>query len=211
MRKIAFPLVLFVSIMWVLHTVTKNFVVDPQLGDFLSMKSDEPSNKQLWIVTIRFHIAFAVIALITGPIALSRKIRIKLLLMHRWAGRIYVGSIALNYIPSLYASFYATGGLPSTIGFFILNTLWLVSTLRGLWFARMKKSKLHSEWMVRSYVLSLANMTIYILVTIFHRVLDLEYEFSYTLAVWLCSILNLTLTELIIRTFSSSSKRYIAT
>jgi hypothetical protein len=207
MKKVAYPLILFVSIMWVLHTVSKNFIVDPQLSRFLSMKSNELLNKSLWVIMIRIHIILAVIALITGPIALSKKIRIESLLTHRWMGRIYVGSIVLNYIPSFYVSFYATGGFPSVFGFFILNTLWLFSTLRGFWLARTKKIMLHSQWMIRSYALSLANMTIHILVTLFYNALDFRYEFSYTLAVWLCWLLNLSLAEFAIRMSSNSSKK----
>ena len=211
MKKAAYWLILFVSILWVLHTISKNFIVDPQFNRFLSMKQNELFNKSLWFMMIRVHIVLAVIALITGPIALSKKIRVKSLFMHRWMGRIYVGSIVLNYIPSFYVSFYATGGILSTIGFIILNTLWLFSTLKGLWLGKAKKMVLHSRWMIRSYALSLANMTIYILVTIFNKVLDLEYEVSYMLAVWLCSILNLTLAEFTIRFFSSFNKRYTET
>nr|WP_245548515.1 DUF2306 domain-containing protein [Gracilibacillus lacisalsi] len=67
---------------------------------------------------IRLHIIFAIISLITGPLGVIKKLRIKSIQFHRWNGRVYVLSILLNFIPGVYVSFFATGGWLSTIGFF---------------------------------------------------------------------------------------------
>lgn len=148
---------------------------------------------------IRIHILLAIIALLTGPIGVIKRIRIKSIKFHRWNGRLYVLSIMLNFIPGVYVSFFATGGWPSTIGFLFFNTLWLGTTILGFWFIKRQKVILHSQWIIQSVFLAFANMTIYIIVAITHNAMSFSYRDAYTIAVWLCWILNLNLAEITIR------------
>ncbi|MED3553930.1 DUF2306 domain-containing protein [Cytobacillus praedii] len=199
-KKVTNILIIIISIMWVLHTLSKNFVIDPLFQRFLSNKDQLLMNQSLWIVMIRIHILLAVAALMTGPLGLIKRIRLKSLQFHRWNGRIYVLSIILNYIPGFYVSFFATGGWLSTIGFLILNTLWILTTIKGYLFIKKKQIIPHKHWMIRSFFLSFANMTIYVIVKIIHHGINLSsYVTSYTIAVWLCWILNLCLAEIFIR------------
>lgn len=191
--------IIIITIMWVLHTLSKNFIIDPLFQRFLSNKEEYLMNQSLWFVMIRIHILLAIVALITGPLGLIQRVHSKSLHFHRWNGRVYVLSIILNYIPGFYVSFFATGGWLSTIGFLILNTLWIWTTLKGYVSIKKKQIIPHKHWMVRSLFLSLANLTIYISVTIIHHGVNLSYVTSYTIAVWLCWILNLCLAEIIIR------------
>lgn len=95
--------------------------------------------------------------------------------------------------------FLCNRGWLSTIGFLILNTLWIWTTLKGYVSIKKKQIIPHKHWMVRSFFLSLANLTIYISVTMIHHGVNLSYVTSYTIAVWLCWILNLCLAEIFIR------------
>lgn len=192
-------LFLIIPFMWVLHTLSKNFMVDPSFQGFLSKKDALLANESLWVIMIRIHILLAIISLIAGPLGVIKSIRDKSLKFHRWNGRIYVLSIALNYIPGLYVSFFATGGWLSTVGFLILNTLWLTTTLLGYSYIKKRQVLAHSKSMIRSFFLSFANMMIYIIVAITHNALSFSYDTSYTIAVWLCWILTLSLAELFIR------------
>jgi uncharacterized membrane protein len=198
-NKIIRMLIIIIPFMWVLHTLSKNFMVDPNFQRFLSQKDGLLANESLWVMMIRIHIILAIISLIAGPLGIIKSIRAKSLKFHRWNGRIYVLSIVLNYIPGLYVSFFATGGWLSTLGFLILNTLWIATTILGYSYIKKRQVLAHSQWMVRSFFLSFANMIIYIIVAITHNVLNLSYDTSYTIAVWLCWILNLSLAELFIR------------
>ncbi|MCF2943277.1 DUF2306 domain-containing protein [Paenibacillus tarimensis] len=91
----------------------------------------------------------------TGPIGLNKRLRTKSLALHRWNGGIYLYSIVINFIPGIFVSFFASGGLLSTVGFLILNTLWLLSTILGVYYIKKKNIQLHSIWMTRSFLLSL--------------------------------------------------------
>lgn len=185
--------------MWMLHTFSKNFMVDPQFESFISKKDQILTDDNLWFLMLRIHILLALISIITGPLGVIKGIREKSRTFHRWNGRIYVLSIILNFIPGIYVSFFATGGLPSIIGFLILNTLWLTTTILGYWYIKRQKVLLHSQWITRSFFLSFANITIYIFVAISHNLLNFSYGSSYTIAVWLSWSLNLLLSEFLIR------------
>jgi len=88
---------------------------------------------------------------------------------------------------------------PSTVEFLILNTLWHGITILRFWYIKRQKVILHSQWIIRSFFLSFANMTIYKIVAITHNAMNFPYESAYTIAVWLCWILNLYIREIIIR------------
>nr|WP_257131563.1 DUF2306 domain-containing protein [Bacillus sp. AFS017336] len=130
------------AVMWMMHTATKNFIIDPTFTSVLKLKEVQLSNLNLWIIIIRLHIILSIIALITGPIGLSKRIRKKLPVIHRWNGRIYVGVILFNIIPGYYVSFYANGGVWSITGFILLNTLWILTTITSYRFIR--KGRFHN-------------------------------------------------------------------
>lgn len=198
-QKNVVVLLFIIAIMWVLHTVSKNFMVDPTFESFLSRKDVILTNENLWTTMIQVHIILAVVALMTGPLGLVKKLRVPSASFHRWNGRIYVLSIVLNFIPGIYVAFFATGGWLSTFGFIVLELLWLTTTLLGYIHIRKRNIDKHRRWIIRSFSLSYANMTIYILVTTVHFGFTLSYAVSYTVAVWLCWIINLLLAEWIIK------------
>lgn len=199
MKKTVKISILIISILWVLHTLSKNFMIDPTFEKFISRKDQILPDPSMWTLMIRFHILLALIALLTGPLGVIKRIRVKSIHFHRWNGRLYALSILLNFIPGIYVSLFATGGWSSTVGFLILNILWLGTTFMGYFFIKRKNMILHSQWMIRSLFLTFSNMTIYIIVTISHNIIHLSYGHSYTIAVWLCWTLNLFLAEIIIR------------
>lgn len=199
MKKIVRISMILISIMWVLHTFSKNFIVDPSLDTFLSMKDRVVMNESLWLFMIRTHITLAVISLLTGPLGMSKAVGAKSKSFHRWNGRIYVLSILFNFVPGIYLSFFATGGWLSTIGFLLLSFLWLGTTILGYFSIKRGNIPLHSQWITRSFFLSFANMTIYILVAVAHHVMSFSYGHSYTIAVWLSWSIHLLLAEWVIR------------
>ncbi|MBT2733514.1 DUF2306 domain-containing protein [Bacillus sp. ISL-7] len=199
MKKVIKVILVFISIMWVIHTFSKNFIVDPTFEKFISRKDQILTNESLWILMIRIHISLALISLITGPLGVMKAIRVKSSSFHRWNGRIYVLAILFNFLPGVYVSFFATGGWLSTLGFLLLNTLWLGTTILGYLYVKGGKMILHIHWMIRSFFLSFANMTIYIIVAITHDLMNFSYGNSYTAAVWLCWMINLLFAEFVIK------------
>ncbi|WP_044640970.1 DUF2306 domain-containing protein [Risungbinella massiliensis] len=198
-RKRFIMILCIVAIMWVMHTLSKNFMVDPSFSAFLAKKDNILTNRETWILIIQIHIILALVALVTGPMGLIKRLRVKYLPFHKWNGRIYILTIVLNFFPGVYVSFFASGGIASTIGFLLLNTLWISTTILGYVSIRKNKLQQHIKWMTRSLFLSFANMTIYIIVAVTHYGFKFEYGLSYSIAVWLCWIINLLFAEWVIR------------
>ncbi len=116
-RKSLIVILSLVSVMWVLHTASKNFIVDPAFTSFLDKKEIDLADEDLWIVMIRIHITLAIVALMTGPLGLSKRIRNNNPYLHRWNGRIYILAILSNMVPGYYVAIYANGGLLSVMVF----------------------------------------------------------------------------------------------
>ncbi|QKE72360.1 DUF2306 domain-containing protein [Arthrobacter citreus] len=190
------------ALMWMMHTVTKNFIVDPNFTSILKFKEVKFPSLNLWIIMIRLHIILSIIALISGPIGLSKRIRKKQLVIHRWNGRIYVGVILFNIIPGYFVSFYANGSVWSITGFILLNTIWILTTITSYRFIRKGQVTQHRNWILRSFFLTFANLTIHLVLSIFYYGVGLQYDLSYPIAVWSSFILNLLFAELVIRNSS---------
>lgn len=75
MKQKAGIIILIISMMWVLHTFSKNFMVDPLFEKFISRKDQILTDHNLWISMIRIHILLAIISLITGPLGVIKAIR----------------------------------------------------------------------------------------------------------------------------------------
>lgn len=186
-----------VALMWIMHTVTKNFVSDPEFIKLLATRDSFTADRALWLFMLRAHIVLAIVSLITGPVGMLRNIRTRSIAWHRWNGRIYVVSILLNFIPGLYVSWFAAGGL-TVAGFLLLNLLWLGTTWLGYLHIRRKQIAEHSKWITRSFFLTYANLAIHLLLPLGQHAIGLTYASAYAFAVWGSMLLNLGLAEIFI-------------
>jgi uncharacterized membrane protein len=208
MKRLSFIILCIIVFAWFGHTFSKNFIVDPEFSRFLTHKgSFELMENHLWTFFLRTHIILSLIALCAGPVAFLKKSRKGPATLHKYAGRFYVLSIYLNALPALYVSFYATGGWISTLGFLCLNAIWTGTTFLAYKNIRQRKVADHRRWMTRSYAVTLANTSIYILTLLFTSAAGLEYILSYQMAVWLGWILNLLIAEGILKKRRNLSTR----
>ncbi|WP_299742313.1 DUF2306 domain-containing protein [Rossellomorea sp. y25] len=200
MRRVSFLFLLIIVLAWFGHTFSKNFIVDPDFSRFLEHKgSFELLENHLWTFFLRTHIILSLVALCAGPIALLKRSRKGTATLHKYAGRFYVLSIFLNAIPALYVSFYATGGWISFLGFLCLNVVWTGTTYLAYKKIRQGKVADHKRWMTRSYAVTLANTSIYILTLALNSGAGLDYIVSYQISVWIGWFLNLIIAEGIIK------------
>lgn len=202
-------LLFFIAAAWILHTFSKNFVVDPDFKKFLLEKSEFAATSA-WLLALRVHIVLAIVALLAGPFGFVESLRRRNIKIHRYAGRIYVVSILLNFVPSVYLACFATGGAVSAVGFFALNLIWVGVTYKAYRSIRNKQVAQHRRWMIRSYAVTLANLQLYVLKTVLSKAAGLNYELAYTIAVWCCWIFGLLVAEIIIRNFSSAARNKAA-
>lgn len=147
------------------------------------------------------HLLGGGIAMVAGALQLNGSIREKYLHLHRLLGRFYVGAVLFSGIAAFVLAINSVGGASAQSGFALLAVCWLASTFCAYYFIRGGRIDAHKNWMIRSYALTLAGVTLRLYLGI-SAVLGVEFANSYPLIAWLCWIPNLLIAELFIRSGS---------
>jgi hypothetical protein len=106
------------------------------------------------------HAAFASIALLAGPWQFLASVRLGWRWLHRVLGRIYLSAVALGWLASLPLALHAHTGAAASAGFQTLGIAWLTCTLLGFLHVRAGRIVEHRRWMIRSYALATAAITL---------------------------------------------------
>jgi uncharacterized membrane protein len=163
---------------------------------------------RIWPPVVREHMAnvpaFAIahfiggaIAMIVGALQLNSRLRAKKLELHRFLGKVYVMGVALGGIGGLVLAINSPSGPVAQLGFGLLAVAWVLSTAVAYRHIRGKRIEAHRAWMIRSYALTLAAVTlrIYLPFAIFSG----SMEQAYVAIAWLCWVPNLIVAEFFIR------------
>ena len=117
---------------------------------------------------------------------------------HRWAGRLYVMCVALASIAGFIIAITTETGMFAGAGFMILAVLWFSATAKAYFLARAGNFAAHRVWMIRSYALTCAAITLRIIVPV-GIALGAGFTKSYVFAAWGCWIVNVMIAEWIVR------------
>ena len=147
-----------------------------------------------WRVLLLLHVASAVIAMLAGGVSLVLGVRQTRLVIHRWAGRIYVVAVFISGLSAVPLTFTATGGILAIGGFLLLNHAWLKTTIMSYRAARDRDIASHQKWVTWSYAIAFANMTVHILTTAMTGVFD-SHSVAYTVAIWIGWPINVAIAE----------------
>lgn len=148
--------------------------------------------------TLIVHAVFASLALLLGPWQFLRGLRRRCPAVHRWMGRAYAAALLIAAISALVLAPHSTGGIVSAGGFGALALGWLITTSMGVIAIRRRDVPLHRRWMIRSYALTAAAITLRIYlpaISIFH----FDFHTAYGVISWLCWIPNLCFAEIWLR------------
>jgi uncharacterized membrane protein len=170
----------------------------------LSSKPDELLQSQLWNIAFYQHIFLGGVALLTGWSQFNERFRNRNLSFHRTLGKIYVVVCLLSGGAGLYLAFYATGGWVAGLGFGGLAVSWLVTTSMAYISIRNKEIEKHQQWMIRSYALTFAAVTLRIYLPL-SQIAQIDFIDAYRVIAWICWIPNLLVAEWIIRKQTISS------
>lgn len=140
------------------------------------------------------HIAAAPVALIIGAIQLFPKMRKKHKARHRWLGRIYGVAILLASVSGLIIATNAEGGISAQWGFGLLSVFWFITTAMAIYYAIKRKIGLHRRWMIRSFALTFAAVTLRLYLVGF-MVGGFTYNEATVYIAWLCWVPNLIFAE----------------
>lgn len=148
-----------------------------------------------WIVV---HAGAASTALMLGAMQLSSVVRQRWPGLHRANGRLYVMGCLAGGVSALVLAAGVSTGPVAASGFGTLGALWLYTTMQGWRSARARDFPRHRTWMIRSYALTFAAVTLRIYVPL-SQALGLDFASAYRCIAWLAWVPNLVVAEVLVR------------
>lgn len=146
-----------------------------------------------WLVV---HVAGAVTALVLGSLQFLPVLRRAG--AHRWIGRTYVLGCLVGGLGGLILAPGSTAGPIASAGFGSLAVLWLAVNVLGWQAAAQGRLDEHRRWMIRSWALTLAAVTLRLYLPMV-MMLDLPFLPWYRAISFLCWVPNLLVAELYLR------------
>ena len=148
-------------------------------------------------VFIFAHVVFGITATLIGPFQFVSVIRNRNVKVHRMLGRIYLICTLLAALVSWYIILSKKEiGITYQAGLFSLGFVWIASGTMAYFSIKNKKVELHKEWMIRSYVITLAFVTFRLITDILE---PLQIKGVGALMAWACWAVPLFFTELILQ------------
>ena len=149
------------------------------------------------------HVLFGLAATLLGPLQFWSRIRRDHIRVHRMMGAGYLLSVAFGGIAGL--GLAATSGVTLTyaVGLATLSVAWL--TTSGMAFGAIRRRNItqHKQWMIRSYVVTLAFVTFRVFEDLMIY-LDIGSETErLTLMSWACWAIPLLFTEVVLQARSA--------
>jgi uncharacterized membrane protein len=179
----------------VLYYHNSSFVLHGPDHGFLLTKT-EAVRYSVYLPAFYIHITTGSIVLITGVFQLAKKFRVRYPAWHRTAGKVYVFVVLFFTAPSGFVmSLYANGGFAAGIGFALLALLWWFFTWKGFEKAIRHDLKAHRKFMMRSYALTFAAVTLR-LYSFFFALAGYRGESIYIIIAWLSWVPSLIAIEI---------------
>ena len=180
------------------YAIVQYGVLKASDAGLVSFKLQKPNFElKPWIYVLYIHIFTAIFALIIGPFQLFMKPTNDRKRWHRLLGYGYVLSITVSGIVSVYLSLFATGGWIAGLGFMSLDVLWVATTLTATRKIMAKDIQAHKAWMLRSYALTFAAVTLRIWLAPLALLFG-DFEAGFRVVAWVCWIPNLIVIEAVI-------------
>ncbi len=154
-----------------------------------------------WIIV---HAAGAATALLLGPVQFLPAVRRRWPRVHRWTGRTYVAGCLAGGAYALVLAAGVSSGVTAGAGFGALGVVWMHVTSQGWRTARARQWPEHRRWMIRSFALTFAAVTLRIYMPL-AGVLGFDLMRAYPAIAWLCWVPNAVLAELYLRKDGASS------
>lgn len=153
---------------------------------------------------LTIHAGFAATALILGPFQFMPALRRARPSLHRRIGTLYVVCCLVAGVAGLILAFGAQTGPISTTGFGLLAAAWLFTVAQAWRHARARRFVDHERWMIRSFALTLAAVTLRLYLPLAF-LSPFGYDDTYRAISFLCWAPNLIAAEVFLATRSPRS------
>lgn len=141
------------------------------------------------------HAVSSALALMLGPWQFATRLRARRPQLHRLMGYGYALCLLVGGLSALPLAAHAGGGPVAQFGFGLLGVGWLVTTAIALVHIRARRVAEHRRWMLRSFALTAAGISLRLQLGI-AGALDVPFESFYTVVAWSCWVPNALLMEL---------------
>ena len=159
------------------------------------VESDNFSQRR---IALSLHALGGAIALLAGPLQFVPRFRESSWNRHRLLGWIYCSAVLLGWCASLWIAPHAQTGWIASSGFLALGAAWIVATGLALQFILRGDALTHRRWMIRSYALTAAAITLRIYLPL-SVAFDWPFSIAYPAIAWLCWIPNALAAEVYLR------------
>jgi len=149
-------------------------------------------------IALSLHALGGAIALLAGPLQFVPRFRESSWNRHRLLGWIYCSAVLFGWCVSLWIAPHSQTGWIASAGFLTLGAAWIVATGLAVRFILRGDAISHRRWMIRSYALTAAAITLRIylpLIFVFHW----PFSTAYPAIAWLCWIPNALAVEVYLR------------
>jgi len=140
------------------------------------------------------HFGGGGVAIVAGALQFSTRIRFGKPKVHRRIGKVYVGAVLVAGVAGGLLASSSQGGVPAHFGFGMLAVLWVTSAVVAWRTAVAGNYVSHRAWMIRSYSLCLAAVTLRLYIP-FSQMAGVPFETAYPAIAWLCWVPNLVVAE----------------
>jgi len=172
-------------------------IVDRRFG-LLNSKTEAILESGIWNISFYMHIMLGGVALLIGWTQFVSKWRKQNPNLHRNIGKVYVFTVFLSALTSIYIALFATGGLVPSAGFICMGIVWFFTTFKAYTAIRNNKILSHQRMMIYSYATCLAAVTLRIYLPIFISIFD-DFNKAYAVVAWLSWVPNLFVAYFIIQ------------
>ncbi|WP_020539464.1 DUF2306 domain-containing protein [Lewinella cohaerens] len=152
-----------------------------------------------YLLAFYTHVFSSIFVLLIGGLQFSSSFFRYSPRWHQLLGKFYVSIVLLLSAPSGFIiALYANGGLPAKVAFVFQSVLWWLMTVLALKYAREGNWMEHSKFMIRSYALALAAISLRIYAYVLPAFFGTYPIETYITNAWVSWVGNLLLAELFI-------------
>jgi len=161
----------------------------PMMGDDIAANLF----RKPWLL---IHASLAATALLVGPFQFLKGLRARWPKAHRITGRVYVIACLAAAPAGLVLAFGTDAGPIAQWGFGTLSVLWFCITANALRLAMAGRIAEHRRWMIRSFALTFAAVTLRLYLPIPPMFLHMSFIEGYRLISWFSWTSNLAVAEI---------------
>lgn len=140
------------------------------------------------------HILAGAVVLLAGALQFHARLRAQVPAVHRWIGRVYVIGVLVSGTGGLLMARISEAGPVTHWGFGLLAACWLATTVIAYLAIRRGDVTNHRRWMIRSYSLCFAAVTLRIILPL-EIGAGLPFETAYRIVSWAAWVPNLIAVE----------------